>query len=405
MDKANKSARKTERFKKYIVKLIDDGESPKRLAELYSIPISTIYYWYDAYKPRNAGAGQTLTLTIFNRTSKRLVQAETELNLLRNSPLVQAISKKERMEIMEDIINKDESGKITAGLLCHAFDIDKSTFRHFRYDNKRENNYFSNRRKRLVSYIIKIYIDSHRTYGTKKIRYLLMADYHERVSEGYVRNIMQELGYKGATPRQIKRKLRKKARIYKERNNLLKQNFHAAKPNQKWISDCKHFTGEKGKPRVICMIEDLYCHKVIATHLGTAENTNIVTRTIRKAIAARNMKDNIIFHTDNGSAYSSIRCNHILKKNGFVHSYSESSNPFDDAPGESFFSHLSTELLADTVSKNPFRSERDMRQRISDYIDFYNNRRPHESNNYLVPKQKEADYVRRYKAKVDKPNS
>ena len=244
-------------------------------------------------------------------------------------------------------------------------------------------------------------MDSNCNYGASKILFILRNKYHERVSEAYVRKLMRELGLKGATPRQIKRELRKIAKTYEEKRNILKQNFKASRPNQKWVMDCKQLDGAKGCRMTICGIEDLFARRLVAYHIGVTENTNLVAKTFRKALKVRNITDSIILHTDNGSANSSIRFNKLLRGNGFIHSYSGRKDPFDDAAGESFFSLFNANLLVDAAKKHPFKSERDVRERIAAFVDDYNNKRPHGYNGGLTPKQKEAEYERRHKIKVE----
>lgn len=398
----NHKKRHSERFKKHIANLVEDGEAPAKLSDLFGIPLSTIYYWHDEYKPQIPVANQTISRRFVRTITKNLEKTQSQVNVLRSSPFIQNADLTERMIVMEDLLNNDTSGTLNAGLLCDAFGIDKATFWNHRFNGKHGDTDFARRRKRLESRITKIYLDSNRTYGAHKVWILLKDACHEPISEDYVRKLMRELGYKGATPRQIKRELRKIPDLYAKKRNILGQDFSASKPNQKWVMDCKNFVGAKGRRRTICAIIDLYACRVVAYHIGSAETTNLITKTFRKALKNRNITDNVILHTDNGSANISIRFNRLLRENGFVHSYSEKHNPLDNAPAESFFSHFSAELLVDAAKNHPFRSERDMQERIDTFIENYNSKRPHNHNDGLTPKLKEADYAHRHKIKVDR---
>ena len=55
---------------------------------------------------------------------------------------------------------------------------------------------------------------------------------------------------------------------------------------------------------------------------------------------------------------------------------------------ESFFSNMKREELYRTK----YRSEKEFRTAVKDYIQFYNEKRPHSKNNYKTPSQKEAEY-------------
>lgn len=55
---------------------------------------------------------------------------------------------------------------------------------------------------------------------------------------------------------------------------------------------------------------------------------------------------------------------------------------------ESFFSSLKHKELY----RKKYRSEKEFRTAVDEYIKFYNCKRPHATNQYKTPEQKEADY-------------
>ena len=56
---------------------------------------------------------------------------------------------------------------------------------------------------------------------------------------------------------------------------------------------------------------------------------------------------------------------------------------------ENFFGSLKKEELY----RWRYRSEREFKERIKDYVDFYNNIRPHERLQYKTPAQVEEEYL------------
>lgn len=237
---------------------------------------------------------------------------------------------------------------------------------------------------------------SRSTYGYKKIAPIIREKYPSlHPSDECIRKIMRELGIKGAMPRKTKRAANKMFRREIQKANLLKGDFIAKRPNEKWLLDAKEVKC-KGRKYHLCTIEDLYAKKVVAYAFGPSENTNLINHTIRIAVKSRKPMPGLILHTDRGSANKSKRTLHLLNKYGIRKSFSASGVPTDDSPEESFFSHFSAEFYG-RVCTDPayaFRSERDMRERTAKYIEFYNNERIHEANGYKTPRFKENAYLR-----------
>ena len=83
-----------------------------------------------------------------------------------------------------------------------------------------------------------------------------------------------------------------------------------------------------------------------------------------------------------------------LKEFGIQQSFSRASTPYDNSVMESFFKSMKTEKLYRT----DFRSEREIREAIKEYVHYYNSKRPHSVLNYRTPDAYEADYFKRQAA-------
>ena len=69
--------------------------------------------------------------------------------------------------------------------------------------------------------------------------------------------------------------------IYKY-ENLLNRDFHADRPNQKWITDISYIHTKQGV-LYLSVIRDLYDNSMVAYKTGTEQNVNLVLNTIKKA--------------------------------------------------------------------------------------------------------------------------
>ena len=106
------------------------------------------------------------------------------------------------------------------------------------------------------------------------------------------------------------------------------------------------------------------------------------------AYKSRNPTD-LLFHSDQGSNYTSPTFRAYLRGLGVKQSFSETGTPYNNSVMESFFKTMKTEKLYRT----DFRSERELRESIKEYIHYYNSERPHSILRYRTPDRYEADYL------------
>ena len=136
----------------------------------------------------------------------------------------------------------------------------------------------------------------------------------------------------------------------------------------------------------ICM--DLFSRKVLSIRISPNNSTRLSKSTLVVAIQNRDIKPGLILHSDRGSNFISYTYNKYLKDHHIIHSYSRPSTPTDNAPLESFNRTLKDAILLNEAGK----SYSTVRKHISKFMDYYNNKRPHSSLNYLSPNEYEDRY-------------
>jgi len=114
----------------------------------------------------------------------------------------------------------------------------------------------------------------------------------------------------------------------------------------------------------------------------------LITGTFKRAYEERCSPDNLIFHSDRGAQYTSNTFRKLLLSDHVTQSFSNPGKPTDNAVAESFFALLKREELY----RRNYRSERESRESVDNYIQFYNIRRPHRANRYKSPEQLEMEY-------------
>ena len=154
------------------------------------------------------------------------------------------------------------------------------------------------------------------------------------------------------------------------------------------FSDVTYFK-YKENPYYICVVMDLFSRKVLSHCVGRSETTYLIKRTIRLAYEERQPGNDLIFHSDRGAAYKSEAVRKYLASLKITQSFSRAYTPYDNAVIENFFGSLKKEELY----RRRYRSERELKECVKEFITFYNERRPHEKLNYQTPNEVEAAYI------------
>lgn len=152
--------------------------------------------------------------------------------------------------------------------------------------------------------------------------------------------------------------------------NLLNRDFHADRPNQKWVTDITEFSlfGEK---LYLSPILDLYSSDLVSYTISQRPVLTMVTAMLDEAFEKIPDGTNLILHSDQGWQYQHKLFQKKLREKGIRQSMSRRGNCLDNAVIENFFGLLKSELL---YLQN-FQSMDQFRQELVDYLDYYNNRR------------------------------
>ena len=153
-------------------------------------------------------------------------------------------------------------------------------------------------------------------------------------------------------------------------DNLLNRDFHADRPNQKWVTDISYIKTSQGF-LYLSVIRDLYDLSIVAYKTSTVQNINLVLNTIKAAKKKEKVTAELQLHSDQGFQYTSQPYFNLTKAYHITPSMSRRGNPYDNALAENFFSILKTECIYRTKIK----TFSEARQLIDDYIYFYNHQR------------------------------
>ena len=154
--------------------------------------------------------------------------------------------------------------------------------------------------------------------------------------------------------------------------NLLNRQFHANRPNCKWVTDISYIQTGQGA-LYLSMIRDLYDNSIVAYKTSSHQTVNLVLDTIRLAMKKekKRVAAELQLHSDQGFQYTSQGYFKLTQEYGITPSMSRRGNPYDNAMAENFFSILKTECIYRHKPES-FQEANDM---IDRYIHFYNHER------------------------------
>ncbi|ADT99149.1 IS3 family transposase [Mycolicibacterium gilvum] len=172
--------------------------------------------------------------------------------------------------------------------------------------------------------------------------------------------------------------------------DLLKRNFAAEAPNQKWVGDMTEIPTASGKLYLATVI-DLYSRRLLGAATSRHPDAELACAAIRMAVAARGgpqviwrdeVCERVIFHTDRGSTYTAKEFRTVCTTLGIRQSMGRVGSCFDNAAAEAFFSSLEWEVL----SRNTFDDTIQARAVVIDWCyTFYNHQRRHSAADGLSP--------------------
>jgi len=253
------------------------------------------------------------------------------------------------------------------------------------YDwRKREPSAHAQRDQELLVKITASFDRSHGIYGSPRIYDDLIAE-HERVGRKRVARLMRENKLVARCVKAFKRTtIADPSALYSP--NLLKQDFSAQNPDQRWVSDITFIATDQDW-LYLAAVMDLYSRAIVGWAMDKHIDTQLVTSALNMAIANRQPLGKLIVHSDRGSQYSSVNYQELLKSQGIICSMSGTGNCYDNAAMESFFHSLKTEW----TDHYRYETRDAAKASLFEYIEvFYNRQRRHSHAKRMAPMVYEA---------------
>ncbi|MGO4282607.1 IS3 family transposase [Cupriavidus sp. RAF20_2] len=298
------------------------------------------------------------------RTREELID---ELNYLR---MENAYLKKRRLSSSEQEICATQKAQIVlelrrqyplAGLLKVA-GLARSTFYYQQTVLQAQDRYAE-----LKARIRELFAQHKGRYGYRRITAALRKA-ELIVNHKTVQRLMKAMGLKSLV--RPKKYRSYKGAVGRVAPNVLQRQFHAGRPNQKWVTDVTEFS-VAGEKLYLSPVLDLHNGEIVAYEMARRPLFEMVSKMLKKAFARLGPKDRPILHSDQGWQYQMASYRSMLKQRSVRPSMSRKGNCLDNAAMESFFGILKSEFFY----LNKFTSIEQLQDGLRQYIHYYNHDR------------------------------
>jgi transposase InsO family protein len=267
-------------------------------------------------------------------------------------------------------------------LMCRVLQVSASGY--YRWCKQRQSQR-AEQNQSLLRKIEMVYQASRQSYGSPKIMQALRQQ-GIRCGRNRIMRLMRQAGLASKRRRCFKRTTQANPQ-HRYAPNHLCQNFVAQRVNQVWLSDVTFIATKQGWLYLAAVL-DLYSRRIVGWAMDEQMSDVLTTQALRMALRQRKPKSSqLLHHSDRGGHYTSMAYRQLLQEAQVQVSMSSTGNCYDNAPMESFFAQLKTEL----VHQQRYASRQEAMSSIFAYIEgFYNPCRLHSALDYRSPVQFEA---------------
>ncbi len=270
----------------------------------------------------------------------------------------------------------ENENRFSTGMMCRLLSVSRSGYYAWKHrpPSAREQS-----DQRLKAEIERVFGDEKGRAGAPRVARRLKA---EGVLAGRhrVARIMRDNGLRAKAARKYKATTHSKHAL-PVAPNLLEQDFSAAKPDQKWVSDITYIWTDEGWLYLAVVLE-LYSRRVIGWAIAERMTAALVCDALVMALWNRKLPIGVIVHSDRGSQYCSAAYQKLFHKHQLICSMSKKGDCYDNAAMESWNHSLKVEA----VHGERFKTRSEAKRHVFEYIEvYYNRKRLHSRLGYLSP--------------------
>lgn len=265
--------------------------------------------------------------------------------------------------------------------LCDTFEVHRSSYKYWTCHHGKE----PAERVKARAVVKAIHVESKGSAGARTIA-TIATERGYPLSRYRVGTLMKEQQLHSC--QLPKHRYRKALQEHVTIANHLDRDFMVSHPNKVWCGDVTYiWTGRRWV--YLAVVIDLYARKPVGWAMSTSPNSELTRHALTMAFETRGRPQGLMFHSDQGSHYSSLSFRQQLWRFQIKQSMSRRGNCWDNSPMERFFRSLKTEWVPETG----YQSFEQAKSSVWNYIiGYYSQVRPHSHNNGLSPNEAEKRF-------------
>lgn len=188
---------------------------------------------------------------------------------------------------------------------------------------------------KIIEEMNEIHLTVNGIYGYRRMTLNLKRRFGRNVNAKCVRLLMHIAGIHCV----IRRKRPKYIRDLPQQtaDNILNRDFHAAGPNQKWVTDVKELKYGAFQKAYLSAILDIYDGSIRAFFMGNSNNNQLMFNTLEITLQGT-PESRLLLHSDRG--YTSHTFRHMKRVADITQTMSHVGKCIDNGPIESFWGAL-----------------------------------------------------------------
>jgi putative transposase len=296
------------------------------------------------------------------------------INVLKKDPGVdgRALKNREKAVIVDALRNN-----YSLPLLLNKMKLAKSCYYYQKNSFAKEDKYAELRKS-----VKALFKTNKGRYGYRRIHGAL-ANKGNIISEKIVRRIMKQEELIVKTRRST-RYNSYKGEISPAVENVLQRDFHADKPNEKWVTDLTEFAIPAGKI-YLSPIVDCFDGMLPSWTISVHPDSILVNTMLDKAITKLNNNEHPVVHSDRGFHYRWPGWIDRMNTAKLIRSMSKKGCSPDNSACEGFFGRLKNEMFYNQNWSGV--SIEEFIRILNDYLVWYNEERIKQSLGYMSPKE------------------
>ncbi|HFQ2601037.1 TPA: IS3 family transposase [Staphylococcus aureus] len=354
-------------FKLQMVRLYENGKPRNEIIREYDLTPSPLGKWIKQYQ----NTGTFNHQDNLSDEEKELIKLRKEVQHLKMENDILKLSSVDHGTKIEVIQKNAHQYSVSA--MGNVLKILRSTY----YDSiKRKDNKITKDDSNVERAVINIFNANRKVFATRRIKNHLNDKGHT-VSRRKIGRIMKKYNLVSVYTK-AKYKNHPKETNEKLIKNHLNRAFNREQPMETLVSDLT-YVKVAGTWHYICLFIDLFNREIVGYSAGKNKDANLVSKAISRI--NHNLEQIKLFHTDRGKEFDNHLIDEVLETFKIKRSLSTKGCPYDNAVAEATMKAMKTEF----VKQMQFENLEQLKTELFDYVNWYNNFRPHSSLQYLTP--------------------